>query len=50
MVIVDTTALAIMVSNDLIFPAVLRSGGAEVGDGSLVGRRAGQRADMSDGR
>jgi signal transduction histidine kinase/Na+/proline symporter len=29
MVIVDTTALAIMVSNDLIFPAVLRSSAAQ---------------------
>jgi hypothetical protein len=38
MVIVDTTALAIMVSNDLIFPAVLRSGAAEVGNGH-VGRQ-----------
>jgi signal transduction histidine kinase/Na+/proline symporter len=43
MVIVDTTALAIMVSNDLIFPAVLRSGGAEVGDGSLVGPQGGPK-------
>lgn len=31
MVIVDSTALAIMVSNDLIFPAVLKSGAAEPG-------------------
>lgn len=37
MVIVDATALAIMVSNDLIFPALLRSEGqAEAGD---LGRR-----------
>ncbi|MDF8332747.1 hybrid sensor histidine kinase/response regulator [Novosphingobium cyanobacteriorum] len=38
MVIVDSTALATMVSNDLIFPAVLRSGGRvdEAGD---IGRR-----------
>ena len=39
MVIVDATALAIMVSNDLIFPAVLRSGtdvrGEEIKSGSL---------------
>jgi signal transduction histidine kinase/Na+/proline symporter len=38
MVIVDTTALAIMVSNDLIFPAVLRSSAAE-GGGAHLGRR-----------
>lgn len=38
MVIVDTTALAIMVSNDLIFPAVLRRSGAEGQIGDL-GRR-----------
>jgi len=38
MVIVDTTALAIMVSNDLIFPAVLRSSAVEGGTGHL-GRR-----------
>ncbi|MCX7284002.1 MAG: PAS domain-containing hybrid sensor histidine kinase/response regulator [Novosphingobium sp.] len=37
MVIVDATALAIMVSNDLIFPALLRNeGGAQAGD---LGRR-----------
>ncbi|MBF9153084.1 hybrid sensor histidine kinase/response regulator [Novosphingobium jiangmenense] len=37
MVIVDATALAIMVSNDLIFPAILRSEGqAQAGD---LGRR-----------
>ena len=37
MVIVDATALATMVSNDLIFPAVLRQGGPS-GEGDL-GRR-----------
>ena len=42
MVIVDTTALAIMVSNDLIFPAVLRSGASDAGmasPGGNLGRR-----------
>lgn len=38
MVIVDSTALATMVSNDLIFPAVLRSGRGEDAAGEL-GRR-----------
>lgn len=38
MVIVDTTALAIMVSNDLIFPAVLRNSMAD-GDFGHLGRR-----------
>lgn len=38
MVIVDTTALAIMVSNDLIFPALLRNSSAADGTGQL-GRR-----------
>jgi signal transduction histidine kinase/Na+/proline symporter/ActR/RegA family two-component response regulator len=43
MVIVDTTALAIMVSNDLIFPAVLRSSGGEGGTGHLGRQMMGVR-------
>lgn len=43
MVIVDTTALAIMVSNDLIFPAVLRSGGEERGGEETGGGDLGRR-------
>ena len=38
MVIVDSTALATMVSNDLIFPALLRSRRADAAEGAL-GRR-----------
>jgi signal transduction histidine kinase/Na+/proline symporter/ActR/RegA family two-component response regulator len=43
MVIVDTTALAIMVSNDLIFPAVLRRSGADGGVRNLGRRMMGVR-------
>ena len=43
MVIVDTTALAIMVSNDLIFPAVLRRSTAEGGAPNLGRRMMGVR-------
>ncbi|WP_017670335.1 PAS domain-containing hybrid sensor histidine kinase/response regulator [Blastomonas sp. AAP53] len=38
MVIVDSTALATMVSNDLIFPALLRSNRSDAGEGAF-GRR-----------
>ena len=43
MVIVDTTALAIMVSNDLIFPAVLRNSATDAGVGQLGRRMMGVR-------
>ncbi|KUR76910.1 PAS-domain containing protein [Novosphingobium sp. FSW06-99] len=43
MVIVDTTALAIMVSNDLIFPTVLRTSAADMGVGQLGRRMMGVR-------
>ena len=43
MVIVDTTALAIMVSNDLIFPAVLRGSVDDEGVGQLGRRMMGVR-------